>query len=106
MNFICFSRKGANSSSRVKLEYIHNFNYGIYNLGANGQISKYDLAYKFSKIFDKSHLIINSTSNNRFKVKRSKDMTMDSSLFEKTFNHKMPSIENETDYVFKEYLAT
>lgn len=29
VNFICFSRKGANYSSRVKLEYIHNFNYGI-----------------------------------------------------------------------------
>ena len=29
VNFICFSRKGSNSSSKVKLEYIHNFNYGI-----------------------------------------------------------------------------
>ncbi len=105
-NDIYFSPLSFNTLTKI-IEYLfNNLNYGLFNLGSRGYISKYALAYKFSKTLNKSHLIINSTSQNQFKVKRSKNMIMDSSFFEKTFNYKIPNIENEIEFVFNEYLTT
>ncbi|MDC3382393.1 sugar nucleotide-binding protein [Candidatus Pelagibacter sp.] len=71
--------------------------YGVYNLGSNGFLSKYEFATYFAKkarIFDLDCFqIINSKKF--FKIKRPNFMMMSVKKFEKSFNYKLPELKKE-----------
>ena len=52
----------------------------------------------------KENLINKITSENFFKVNRAKNMSMNCNLFSNVFKYKLPKIEEETNFVYKEYL--
>ena len=78
---------------------------GIYNLGSKNSLTKSD----FALIFAKKTGILNSnyeyiSVNKLLKVKRSNNMFMDVSKFEKKFQIKLPMIVNEINNEIKNYL--
>ena len=79
-------------------------NIGIYNIGSKGKISKSDFAIFFAKklkIYNGKQVLCNSSKV--LKVKRSKNMAMNINKFEKKFNIKLPSIQNEIIKEIKDY---
>ncbi len=79
---------------------------GIYNIGAKDGIYKNDLAIYFAKkthIFNNNFesLGVNEINNS---VKKSKNMFMNVSKFEKKFNIKLPSIKKEISHESKNFL--
>ena len=70
---------------------------GLFNMGSKNGMSKAELAFTFAKILGLSTDFMtrgNSDSANLITY-RPKDMRMDSSLFEETFDVELPSLENE-----------
>lgn len=78
---------------------------GVYNVGSVGKLSKYDLAIRINKLFNKRNLIIRSKSDNVFKVNRSKNMLMDCGHFENNYSYSLPLIDDEINLILKEYLS-
>lgn len=79
-------------------------NYGVYNLGSQGSISKSNFAILFAKklkIYNKLYLLCNSSSI--LKVRRPKNMTMNIKKFEKIYNIKLPNIKSEIINETKKY---
>ena len=79
---------------------------GIYNIGTKDGIYKNDLAIYFAKkthIFNNNFesLGVNEINNS---VKKSKNMFMNVSKFEKKFNIKLPSIKKEISHESKNFL--
>lgn len=80
-------------------------NYGLYNLGSKGSISKSNFAILFAKkvgIYNNLYFLCNSSSI--LKVKRPKNMTMNIKKFEKSYNIKLPNIKNEIINESKKYI--
>ena len=81
------------------------FNYsGIYNLGSKNKILKSDFALLFAKktkVIKKNYNFIKI--NELLKVRRSNNMYMDVSKFEKKFQLKLPNINYEVINEAKEY---
>lgn len=80
-------------------------NYGVYNLGSKGSISKSNFAILFAKkvgIYNNLYLLCNSSSI--LKVKRPKNMAMNIKKFEKFYNIKLPNIKNEIINESKKYI--
>jgi dTDP-4-dehydrorhamnose reductase len=78
---------------------------GIYNLGSKDSLSKSDFALLFAKktgILNSNYEYI--SVNKLLKVKRSNNMFMDVSKFEKKFQIKLPMIVNEIKNEIKNYL--
>lgn len=82
-----------------------NFQYGIFNLGSVGSISKFDLANNLAIIMKKENLINKISSDNLFQTKRAKNMSMNCDLFSNVFKYKLPSIDDEISNVYNEYLS-
>ena len=90
------------SSIIMQKKYSYN---GIFNLGSKNGIIKSDFALLFAK---KTRVVNNNYEyknvNKLLKVKRSNNMIMDVSKFEKNFQIKLPSIKNEIQNEVKNYL--
>jgi len=80
-------------------------NYGVYNLGSKGSISKSNFAILFAKkvgIYNNLYFLCDSSSI--LKVKRPKNMAMNIKKFEKFYNIKLPDIKNEIINESKKYI--
>ena len=81
-------------SKLLKKKYLKN--YGIYNLGSKDGISKKSLALKFASILSvKNKLFETKKINEICDIKRSKNMKMDVSKFEKAFSIALPTVQKE-----------
>jgi len=79
-------------------------NYGIYNVGSKGKISKSNFGIFFAKIlkiYNNKEVVCNSSEI--LKVKRSRNMSMNIRKFEKKFNIRLPSIKSEIISEIKNY---
>ena len=78
---------------------------GTFNLGSQDILSKADLIILILKgmgLSTKNTSLINSSEID-FPAKRPLNMGMDSSLFEKRYNVKLPTIEDEVKKILEEY---
>ena len=86
---------------------INNFKPGIYNIGAADSISKADFAIRTAKalgIYHTGYKITQDNSQGELgRAMRPKLMMMDSSLFARTFNFNLPTIDQEIAKLQKEY---
>ena len=81
---------------------------GIFNLGSHGAMSKADFAFAFADALGMPSGHFNRVSaqqSDRLKTWRPKNMSMDSSLFERSFQVRLPSLKTEIDCAAKEYRA-
>jgi dTDP-4-dehydrorhamnose reductase len=78
---------------------------GVYNVGAKSGMSKELFLKKFLKLAGLAELKYASVSvdDMNFKTPRPKDMRMNVSLFEQTFNYKLPKLINEIESVANEF---
>ncbi len=81
-------------------------NYGIYNLGSKDSISKYNFSIMLCKNLKLNKKLIKKTiyNTNLSKAKRPLNMSLNIKKFEKIFNVKLPSIQNEIKLTLKDYL--
>ena len=101
---IYFSPLSFNSLATILQKIFNDFKYGIFNLGSVGEISKFDLANNLAILMRKEYLINKTLSDNFFKVKRAKNMSMNCDLFSKVFKYNLPSINEEIKNTYNEYL--
>ena len=90
------------SSIIIKKKYSYS---GIYNLGSRDGILKSHFALSFAKkigVINDNYKLINV--NELLKVKRSNNMFMNVSKFEKKFRIRLPLIKNEINNEAKKYL--
>ena len=84
----------------IYIEYLvfNNFS-GIFNIGGNKRISKYDFALLLSKRLKTSNFNVkdNYLKNHNFIAERSKDLSMDSAKFFNFYKNEPLTIENELD---------
>lgn len=78
---------------------------GIFNVGAKQGMSKQEFLIKFLHKcgFDDFSFESISVDSMNFKVRRPKDMRMNVSHFEKTFNYKLPLLLEEIESVANEF---
>lgn len=79
-------------------------NYGIYNIGSKGKISKNNFGIFFAKtlkIYNNNEIVCNSSEI--LKVKRPRNMSMNTKKFEKIFNVRLPNIKKEIINEIKNY---
>jgi dTDP-4-dehydrorhamnose reductase len=79
-------------------------NYGIYNIGSKGKISKSNFGIFFAKtlkIYNNNEIVCNSSEI--LKVKRPRNMSMNTKKFEKKFNVRLPNIKKEIINEIKNY---
>jgi len=79
--------------------------FGLYNIGSRDGVSKADFAFKFAESLN---LNTKNFKRAQFKIsdsmaRRPKDMRMDVSLFEATFNMKAPTLLEEIQVATREY---
>ena len=80
------------------------FKAGLFNFGSNGGISKYRLGMIFINKFNKNFKTYEIKKINEItKVKRPKNMQMDSKKFTKVFKLKLPSTLGEINKILKDY---
>lgn len=81
-------------------------NYGIYNLGSKNSISKYNFSIMLCKKLKLNKNLIKKTiyNTNLSRAKRPLKMSLNINKFEKIFNVKLPSIQNEIRLTVKDYL--
>lgn len=70
---------------------------GVFNVGSKGCMSKADFAFYLGRAlgFDMKNFIIDDVANSKLLAYRPKNMSMDCSQFEKTYQIFLPSIESE-----------
>jgi dTDP-4-dehydrorhamnose reductase len=78
---------------------------GIFNLGSRGGISKADFGIAFAKRlgFDTGNLELREICKAKLLAKRPKDMRMNSTKFENTFGHILPTIWQTIEKCCQEY---
>jgi len=107
-NDVYFNALRINSIVKIISSIIKNKKYsysGVYNLGSKDKILKSDFALSFAKkagIINDNYKFIKV--NELLKVKRSNNMFMDVSKFEKKFRFKLPLIKNEINNEIKNYI--
>jgi dTDP-4-dehydrorhamnose reductase len=82
---------------------------GIFNLGAADGSSKADFAYGFARALDLPTTVmrrVHSSSAAHLEAYRPKDMRMDSSLFERTMDLRLPTLAEEILIAGSDYLET
>ena len=91
--------------SKIISKVILKREYGIFNLGSIGQISKKNLAYIFFNKLGKKKLdnFESIKVNKLLKIKRSNYMGMNCKKFSKKFSIKLPKIENEIKKTADQY---
>mgnify|MGYP006097087223 CR=1 FL=1 len=94
---IFFSPLSLNTLSEQIEMIVRNQIPGTYNLGSKNGLSKAELAYFFVDLLDLKAEFMRRNNSTSIKLRsyRPKDMRMDSSLFEKTFGVKLPTLKNE-----------
>ena len=75
---------------------------GVYNVGSSDGMSKYSFARYLAVQNNYSYDNMKKLSNMKTLARRPDDMRMDSSLFEKTFNCKMPRLITEIENLQQE----
>jgi dTDP-4-dehydrorhamnose reductase len=100
-----FSPLSIESLSRVLLLIIKKKITGIYNIGSKKGYSKFEFGMKFAEKLNLDKSLITKVSLNNLKLvaKRPKDMRMKVDLFEKKFNFKFETLDNEILKVIKDY---
>jgi dTDP-4-dehydrorhamnose reductase len=80
--------------------------YGIFNLGSSNNISKYDFSIRLCKKLNLDSKFINKTIYKKeFSLaERPLNMSLDVKKFEKQFNIKLPSINNEIKLTSRDYI--
>ena len=68
---------------------------GIYNVGSNGYVSKYEYAIFLAKKLNLSINLIKKGKSKNDITQRPSDMRMNVRKFEEDFNYKMPNIDDE-----------
>jgi dTDP-4-dehydrorhamnose reductase len=79
---------------------------GVFNLGSADGMSKADFAFAFAQALDLSTGCMERTTTDRvgfLKTYRPKDMRMDSTAFEASFNMRLPSLAQEIQLTCEEY---
>jgi len=76
---------------------------GIFNIGANGSISKYDYAIFLAKKLNLNSNLVKKGKSNLNITRRPTDMRMSIKKFEETFDYKMPSMYDELIKNIKDY---
>lgn len=79
---------------------------GVFNLGAADGMSKADFAYAFAQLLDLPTACLERTTTDRvdfLETYRPKDMRMDSTAFESTFNMLLPLLAQELQFICEEY---
>ncbi|TGM60695.1 dTDP-4-dehydrorhamnose reductase family protein [Leptospira vanthielii] len=82
---------------------------GVFNLGSRDGLSKADFAFLFSEIIhlNPSNMTRTTTDKVSFlKIYRPKNMVMDCSKFEKTFNLVLPTLKDEIIEIARKYYET
>lgn len=80
---------------------------GIFNLGSHNGMSKADLDFTFAECLGlptSGMTLVDSSKAKFLQAYRPKDMRMDCSRFENTFDLKLPRLSDEIEKVAKEYL--
>jgi len=100
-----FSPLSINSLSKILLLIIKKKFTGIYNIGSKKGYSKFKFGMKFAEKLDLDKSLITKVYINNLKLvaKRPKDMRMKVALFEKKFNFKFKTLDNELVKVTKDY---
>ncbi len=94
---VYFSPLSLSSLVRILAHVIDVRQPGIYNLGSRAGMSKADFAFELAKArkLDTSPMTRDVSESVQFSAYRPKNMSMDSSFFEKTFNMVLPSLMTE-----------
>jgi dTDP-4-dehydrorhamnose reductase len=80
---------------------------GRYNLGSHDGMSKAEFAISLANVFglDDSNMQRSLAADFSFKAYRPKDMRMDCTLFEETFDVRLPTLQQEIDKLRMQYDA-
>ena len=102
---VYFSPLSISSLSKYIVHIINNWIPGIYNLGSKEGLSKKNFVVRFLNSCGLKNINYKSVSvsDSNLKVARPKDMRMDVTLFENTFNCKLPLLTSEIEIVAGEY---
>ncbi len=103
---IYFSPIHVTTLCQILSETLEDLKPGTYNLGTRDSISKADFAFLFAESLglNTSNAIRTLSSDESSQVMRPKDMQLDITKFESTFNIKMPSVMSTVQLCSKEYL--
>lgn len=94
---VFFSPLSLNTLIEILAKIIEKPIAGVFNLGSREGMSKRDFAIELAKLFSFSTDCAQDAlaAEQKLKARRPKDMRMDCSLFEKTFNIKLPLLKDE-----------
>ena len=78
---------------------------GIYNCGSRDTCSKYEFARKIADQFgiDKHYIIPKSIDSSPFKVKRGKNLDMNSNRLEETLHYRLPTMNQSLDSFYRDW---
>lgn len=80
---------------------------GVFNLGSTTGMSKTDFSFAFAKAMRLPNVMMRCTTSDRvdfLKTYRPKDMRMDNTAFERSFQFPLPTLAAEIQLVCEEYL--
>ncbi|OHB57272.1 MAG: hypothetical protein A2173_02885 [Planctomycetes bacterium RBG_13_44_8b] len=94
---VFFSPLSLDTLVEVIAEVVENPIPGVFNLGSKDGMSKRDFAMELARIFSLNTDCAQDAlaAEQKLKARRPSDMRMDSSLFEETFNIKLPLLKDE-----------
>ena len=107
-NDVYFSPLSIKSICKFMLIIIEKRISGIYNFGSNNGMTKADFDFFFAEKLGlqmDTMVRINSENFKNLKAYRPKDMRMNNSKFQSTFNIQLPSLEDEILKVVSEYIV-
>ncbi len=104
---IFFSPIWINSLIKLIFKFINSNKKGIFNVGSNNGISKYEFGCAFVKeigqTYKLKYIVKAKKRDLNFFAKRNKDMRMNLKKFEKNFYFKLPNLKNEIKKCAKSY---
>ena len=102
---VCFTPLRLHTLNESLGQVVSHFRSGIYNLGSSNGLSKADFAHHLAMAFglDDSCIVHTTSDKADLAAYRPKDMRMDSSLFQTTFNLSLPSLDDEILKLRDEY---
>ena len=104
---VMFSPLGIDTLCEMIVRVLETPRPGRYNLGSHDGMSKADFAISLARVFglDGSTMQRSLAEDFSFKAYRPKDMRMDCTLFEETFDVRLPTLQQEIDKLRREYDA-
>ena len=104
-NDVFFSPISINTLCGIILMCINEMKVGVFNVGSNHGMSKAEFLIQFLQLsgFSNVDYKLISMSEMKFDTNRPKNMTMNVSLFENTYNMSLPTLINEIESVANEF---